>query len=162
MCLHLANSWASDVARRPWKSTGQRRAAHCGRHVPQSLPDQIGLGVLELLGAITLTRNWANACFFCWGTQLWSAISLGEPTILLWSKHVLFPLSASLFKDKLRKYILLFTVTEKGLKGPMKIICLNTLSVTSKVCIRMNLCGTAVLKLGTNVKRDVWCFKKRN
>lgn len=84
------------------KSTGQRRAAYCGQHVPQSLPDQIGLGVLELLGAITLTGNWADAAFLLRNPVVISRFT-GEPTILLGSKHVLFPLSASLFKDKLRK-----------------------------------------------------------
>lgn len=64
MCLHLVNSWACDVAR-PGDGEWQKGTVLCQHHyVPYSLPNQIGVSVLELLVVIASDYCSANANIF--------------------------------------------------------------------------------------------------
>lgn len=146
MCLHLVNSWAYDVAR-PWDGDQPRGTVHCRHHcVPYSLPNQIGVSVLELLAVIAGDQLECQCQHLCWGIQLWLMITSLMFTVLLRSKHVLESLhcSAPLFKDKLKHLVFgdlldsvlkknsretdfAFSVVEKDLKAS----CENHLGLTS-------------------------------
>lgn len=103
MRLHLVNSWACDVAR-PWDGELQRGTVCFQHHVPYSLPNQIGVSVLELLSVIAGDWLYCQCQHLCWGIQLWLMITSLMFTILLSSKHVLEFLNVSRFQVKMSSF----------------------------------------------------------
>lgn len=164
MCLHLANSWASDVAR-PWKSTGQRWLARCGRPVPSSVSSRLNRPCCPQLLESLLWLAGMPVPISCWGIQLWSAISL------VWIHHLVRKWACAesltcqllLSRTNWGKHFAFNCNWESSWKlesSPWKLFCLDTLSMIPKVCIVMTSCGTTMLKLGTNVK-DMFGFLKK-